>query len=240
MGSYNEYAYFMHNLESLIKIKNRYELKKKAKELEIYVLSHSFSNQALRMALHLSTEFDALGLKVSNLEDYIINSKNQYYILRFARTIKKANIKKLQDATIASNDLPKLARFGFSIDGADKNVIGDIIAKSDNAKAAYIYMRGVKSYDFNKLKHIIFKSKRPKYLFSLAKLTEDREELDLIQNLIIESSSCTYVRLYAVHIQGADIGKLEAKIIETRDVKEMKRFAAAVNSKRLAKLSSLF
>ena len=84
------------------------------------------------------------------------------------------------------------------------------------------------------------KSRKPRYLFALAKLTKNKKDLEKIQQLIIDSPSSTYVRLFAVHIKGADIKKLEERIISTKNVIEMKRFARAVNSPRLKKLSLLF
>jgi hypothetical protein len=236
MDRYHKDSYFASSLESLVKVKDKKEFVIKARKLEDYIFQKNNPLLAFRLAL----ELDLRGFKTSRLENYIISCNDPRYILKFAREIRRANIKKLQDAIIRRGSILQIAKFGCFIRGAQRSVIEDLIVKSEHAKSAYFYLKYVKFCNVNKLKPIILKSKKPRYLFALAKVVKSKKELDLIQDLIIESTSNTYVRLFAVHIKGADIKRLEDRIIETKNVMEMKKFARAVNSPRLNKLALLF
>jgi hypothetical protein len=153
--------------------------------------------------------------------------------------INNADIPKLQSAIIARGNIMQIAEFGCFVKGADRILIEEIISRYDNAKAAYLFLRFVKTCDGSKFRHIILKSKRPRYLFALAKKTTDMNELSAIQELILNSSSLTYVRLYATYIDGADINRLEEKVIQSMNIPEMKRFFKSVQSPRLNKIMLL-
>jgi hypothetical protein len=236
MNRYNKDAYFSSSLDSLLKIKDKKDFIVKARKLENYVIE----KRNPLLAFRLSIELDDMGFRTARLENFIINSFNARLILRFAREIKKANIKKLQKAIIKTGTTLQIAKFGCFVRGAEKSLIENIIVESDHPKSAYLYLKFVKSCNLNKLKHIIIRSKKPRYLFALARLTKNKRDIELIQNLIIESPSNTYVRLFAVHIKGADIRRLEERIIQTKNVEEMKKFAKVIESPRLSKLALLF
>jgi hypothetical protein len=188
----------------------------------------------------LAAELDYRGYKSAKLENAIIDTRSSQYIFMFARTMRKANIKKLQSAIIKLGSILHIARFACFIPKADRLLIENIVAESENPKAAYYYLQYVKHCNIDKLKQNIIKSKKPRYLFALAKLLSNKDELNLIQDLIIQGNSDMYVRLFAVHIKTANIEKLENRIIQTKNINEMKKFAKAVNSPRLSKLSLLF
>ena len=233
---YNKDAHFASSLETLLKIKNKKELAVKVKKLEKYVIE----NHNPFLAFRLSIELDERNISTTKLQNFIINSRDAKYIYKYAREIRRANVKKLQNAIMECGNILQITHFGCFIRGANKKIIEDMIIEADNPKSAYLYLRFVKFCNIKKLKHIIIKSKRPRYLFELAKFLKNKKEIEEIQNLIIDSASNTYVRLFAVHIKGADIKKLEDRIISTKNVGEMKKFAKAVKSPRLLKLSLLF
>ncbi len=236
MRGYYRNSFFALALEELLNIKNRKSLISYSKKLIKYVLD---SNDPL-LAFRLALELDFLNIQTTKLQNLIINSGDARYILKFAREIKKVDIKKLQTAIVKYGNILQIAKFGCFVRGAQRKPIEELITKSDSAKSAYIFLRFVKFANVNNLKSIILRSKRPRYLFLLAKKTKNKKELEQIQNLIINSSSLMYVRLFAVHIKNADIKKLEDRIISSKNVVEMKRFARAVKDSRLNKLSILF
>jgi hypothetical protein len=233
---FNKDTSFVLALDALLKIKDRKELRTKAKKLEQYVLANCNPFLAFRLAM----EFEDLDISTTKLQNLIISSKDARYIYRYAYTIKKADIKNLQDAIIKCGNILQITKFGCFIRGANRSEIEKLIIKSDNAKAAYFYLRFVKHCNINKLKPIILKSRRPRYLFALARKLKNKKEIDYIQNLIINGTSYMYMRLFAVHIKNADIKRLEEKIIASKNIDEMKKFAKAVKSERLLKLSLLF
>jgi hypothetical protein len=236
MSRYNKDVKFTSSLETLLKIKENKELILKSKKLEDYVIETKNTFLALRLAI----ELDDRGIRTTKLQNFIIENAEPRLIFRFAKEIKKSNIARLQAAVISRGNILQIAKFGCFIKGADRLLIENIISKSDNAKAAYLYLKFVKFCNINKLKPIILKSKKPRYLFALAKLTKNNKDLNKIQDLIIESSSNTYVRLFAVHIKMANIERLEQRIIATKNIEEMKKFVKAVKSPRLSKLALLF
>lgn len=236
MNRYNRDAYFASSLETLLKIKDKKELAAKSKKLVEYVIDNSNPMLAFKLAM----ELDDREIRTTRLQNFIINAGDARYVFKFAREIKRSNVKKLQNAMIKYGNILQIAKFACFVRGADKTKIENLISRSDSAKSAYLFLKFVKSCNLNKLKPIILQSRRPRYLFALAKLTKNKKDIQLIQELIIHSYSNTYVRLFAVHIKGADIKRLEDRIISTKNVEEMKKFARVVNSPRLAKLALLF
>jgi len=236
MNRYNRDAYFASSLDTLLKIKDKKELAKKSKLLEKYVIENNNPMLAFRLAL----ELDDREVRTTKLQNFIIGTGDAKYITKFAHEIKRSNVKKLQAAMMKYGNILQITRFGCFVRGANRDSIEDLIAVSSSAKSAYLYLKFVKLCDVNKLKPIIFLSKKPRYLFALARVVKNKKDIDKIQNLIIESSSNLYIRLFAVHIKGADIRKLEDRIIATKNVEEMKKFARVVKSPRLAKLCLLF
>lgn len=236
MNRYNRDAYFASSLEALLKLKDKKELAVKSKKLEEYVISNNNPMLAFRLAF----ELDDREIRTTKLQNFIIESGDARYILKLAREIKRSNVKKLQAAIMKYGNILQIAKFGCFIRGADKKPIENLIAKSESAKSAYLYLKFIKTCNVNKLKPIILRSRKPRYLYALAKVSKNKKDLETIQDLIISGSSNLYVRLFALHIKGADIKKLENRIIATKNIEEMKKFAKAVKSPRLSKLVILF
>ncbi len=224
-------------LDNLIKTKrqNIKTFEQKARELAYVAFQQHRHNIVFRIAKELQDLF----CNVEDIEDYIVSANDPYYIYKFAREIKNANISKLQQAIINTGKLNYIAKFACFIGGADAGAIEDLIIQSNNARAAYIYLKYGKHPNVDKLKHIFIKSKKPRYLYILAQLLTNQDELNLIQNLIIASRSNMYVRLFAAHIPGADLKKLEDRILATKNFDEIKKFAKSVQSDRLNKIIML-
>ena len=224
-------------LENLIKIKcqNLKAFEQKARELAYT----AFRQDKINVVFRIAKELQELCCNVEDIEDYIISSNDPHYIYNFAKEIRYANICKLQTAIIGTQKFNYIAKFACFISGADTNLIEDLIIASNDARAAYIYLKFGKHPSIHKLKKIFIKSKKPRYLYTLAQLLTNQEEIDIIQNLIINSQSNMYVRLFAAHIPGANIKKLEDRILATKDFEEIKKFAKQVNSERLNKLIML-
>jgi hypothetical protein len=236
MNRYNRDAHFVSSLETLLKLKDKKELAVKSKKLENYVIENNNPMLAFRLAL----ELDDRDIQTTKLQNFIINSGDARYILKFAREIKRANIKRLQSAIMKYGNILQIAKFGCFVGTAQRKPIENLIAKSDSAKSAYLFLKFIKFCNINKLKPIIFRSKKPRYLYLVAKKTSNKKDLNLIQELIINSGSFMYMRLFAVNIKGADVDKIVNKIISSNNILEMKRLYRVVKSPRLEKLSVLF
>lgn len=236
MSRYDRDVYFLSSLETLLKIRNKKELALKSKVLEKYVIQKNDHIAAFRLAL----ELDDREIGTTKLQNFIINSGSSRYIFLVAREIKRSNVKKLQDAIIKYGNILQITKFGCFIKGANKKTIEDLIIKSNNAKSAYLYLKFIKSCNINRLKKIIFSSKKPRYLFTLSKLTKNKKDLNKIQELIINGNSYMYMRLFAFYIKTADIKRIEDKIIKSGNISEMKKFLNVIDSDRIKKISLLF
>lgn len=180
------------------------------------------------LVFRIARELQDIGYDTQDIEQYIINSKNAYFIYRYAREIKNADIVQLQNAIIDCKNFNYLARFGCFVPEADAELIQNLIYLNNNANAAYIYLKYSKIANINKLKKIFIKSKKPRYLYALAHFVSDLKELEYIENLLINAHSDRYIRLFAANIPGANISKLEDRLLKTKNIKEMKYFVQQV------------
>jgi len=96
-----------------------------------------------------------------------------------------------------------------------------------------MYLKHVKGADLTKFKQIILASKKPRYLFELAKRLDDSKEIVLIQDLIIESKSFTYMRLFAEKIKQANVEKIEQAVLDNGNPIEIKKFAKYVKKSKM-------
>lgn len=176
----------------------------------------------------IAKELQDIDCDTQDIEQYILSSRNPIFIFRYAREIKFADIKALQKAIEATRNYNWIARFACYVNGADTKSIEKLIIDRKCASAAYIYMRDGLNPNIDELKSIFFKSKKPRYLYALAHFITDPKELELIENLIIASHSEMYVRLYASKIKGANISKLENRVLHSNNLPEMKKFATSV------------
>lgn len=183
------------------------------------------------------------GSNKSRLQQIIASSLESYYIIDFARH-PEADIKLLEDAIVNTYRKRKnpivLANFAIN-PRANKERLINLILESKVPAAYYIAIKYIKGCDVELFKEVLINSKRPRYVFELAKHAKTQEEIDLLQDIIINAKSNMYVRMFAKFIVGADIKKLETRIISTNSPLEMERFMKDVpQALRVKKLSSLF
>lgn len=229
---------FMTRIKNLDLIKNKGIFRKEARALEKIAIEENNPFMAYILAYRLHSK----NIRTSKLENVICKYagrgwyRSPFYIILYAINIRGANILKLQSAILKKGRIQDIAEFGAKVKGADKILIENKIVQSNNPAAAYIYLTKVKSCNINKLKPILMRTKRPRYLYALAKVLKNKKELDQIQDKIIAANSDMYVRLYAQHIPSADIQRLEDRMVKSRNIVEMKRFAAAIKSERIEKM----
>lgn len=222
------------DLTEIIKLKYR-----NVKEFEVQArltAAQAIKEHKIYTVWRIAKEMGDLGCEIEEMEDFIAASYNPFFIYKLAREVKVANISKLQNAIIRLGSLDYIARFACFIGGADVALLEDIIYESGNPKAAYIYLRFGKNPNLPKIKKILLKSKKPRYLYTLAHFTDSQEELDHIQDLIIGAHSNMYVRLFAYNIPNCDLKKLEDRILKTKDIEEIRKYVRLVKSERLEKL----
>ena len=87
----------------------------------------------------------------------------------------------------------------------------------------------------SEFKQIIIESGKPKYLFELAKRLTAREEVEQIEDLIIQSKSLTYMRLFAEKIKLADVEKIEQAVLDSENSEEIKKFSKYVRKSSMKK-----
>jgi len=171
--------------------------------------------------------------KVYLMQKVVLDCKNPQYAFLFAQNVKGSDIKALQKIVIESNKIKYICKFGCFIPGADRKLIEEIISKSKNAKYAHMFLKHVKNANVSLLKQPIFKAKKPRYLFELAKHISDRDDLSIIEDMIIEQQSFLYMRLLAFKVKNIDIDKLENAIIESGNIEELKKFAKYVKKSKM-------
>ena len=228
----NIYLSAIHNV---VKIENKKERLEQVKELEDYI----FETKNTYMALRLAYELEFIGVRTTRIENYICKTGNGRLIYRFASNIEKSNIQKLQNAIIESNDFEEMARFACFVNGADKNKIGDIIAQSNNIKAQYLYMCFVKTYPYINFRESVLKSKRPRYIFQYAKVSKNEKDLEIIQELILNSKSLMYCRLFCKMFPKMDIKRFEDKVLRSKNAREIRLFANEIPSAERARTMML-
>lgn len=231
MWFYVRDLHFQNSLEIISRTKDKRERLDKFQELEQYVIPKQNPFLAWRLALEARSYYN-----ISELENIIIGSKSPEFIFRFARTIKKANINRLQQAMEETKNIVYISEFICFIPTSDPSNIENLLNIYKNPRAAYIYLRYFRGANLEAIKDILLKSKKPRYVYEVAKKTKKSEDIELIQDIIINSKSNAYVRLFAKHIPGADIKKLEDRIIKTQDIEEIKKFAKVIKTPRMEKI----
>ena len=168
-----------------------------------------------------------------NMQKIIIKNKDYKYSYLFAKNIPEADVKKLQEIVIKSNKMDFVAKFACFVKNSNSNHIQKIIAKSQNTKAAYMLMRFFKKVNLSLFKDFIFKSKKPRYIFEYCKKTKNIDEIKEGQNLILNSNSYTYMRLFAQHIELADVSLFDNEIILRDNEYELFKYISYVDKSKL-------
>jgi hypothetical protein len=178
--------------------------------------------------------------KTYKMQEIILKSNDPKYALLFAQNVMGADIQALQQLVIKSGDIKYICNFGCFVPGADQKLIENIIAKEGKAKQAHMMLKYVPGASVNQFRRIIMASRRPRYLFQLARLTSSRRAIAKIEDILIELKSFTYIRLMAKKIKLANVKKLEQAVLDFGNVKEIKKFARAVKNTKMRDLALLF
>ena len=183
--------------------------------------------------------------KTYKMQEVILKNKDLKYIVLFARYVKGADIKALQKIILNSplkNRIKYLCEFARFVPGADikkiEKIVVHITAQNKNlAQAAYLFLKEIKS---GALKKIILSFGKSHQLYWLAQQTSSRKDIAYIEKLLIKQKNFTHIRLMAQHIKLANIPKLEQFVLESGNVKEIRRFAKAVKDSKSRHFAILF
>ena len=149
------------------------------------------------------------------MQKIILNSKIPKYAFLFAKHISHSDIYSLQQLVLNSKNTEYICKFACFIPQANFSLLEDYLLKSKKPKYIFMLLKHKKNINYTKYKKYILEAKKPRYLFSLAKQINDIEELKIIEDLIIDSKSATYIRMFASKIKTANIEKLEQAILNT-------------------------
>jgi len=184
-------------------------------------------------AYFFATEFRYY--KPHRMQKVILDEKDPKYAFLFAQTVQNCDIKALQSVIVDSRKIKYITKFACFVKQADLKPLESIILKSKNVKYAHMYLKHVKSANVEKFKEVILASKKPRYLFELAKHTKNLNDLAAIEDLIIEATSFTYMRLMAEKVKLANVDKLEQAVLDTENGPEIKKFAKYVRRSKMKK-----
>lgn len=182
------------------------------------------------MAYFFASEFS---YKPHRMQKVILDKGDAKYAFIFAQNIKNADIKALQNIVIDSKKIKYITKFACFVKQADRKSLETLIVKSKKSKYAHMYMKHIKNVNIKKFKDIIIESAKPRYLFELAKHSTCQEDINQIQDLIIQSNSFTYMRLFAEKIDKADVAKIEQVVLASDNAAEIKKFAKYVKKSKM-------
>ncbi len=168
------------------------------------------------------------------MQEIILNSKNPKYIFLFAQTICSADVRALQNAIIATNNIKYISKFALFVDKSNFEILEKIILKSKKAKYISMLLASNKWKNINLYSNIFLSIKKPKYLFQLAKIVSNKKIISQIEDEIIKSGSCFYIRMFALKIRDAKLEKLERAILDSGNIKEIKKFAKDIKNSKIS------
>jgi hypothetical protein len=171
--------------------------------------------------------------KTYRMQKVVLDKKDPKYAFLFAQNIPGCDVKALQNVVVLSKKTKYISKFACFVKDADVAALEQLILKSKNVKYCHMYVKHVNGADINKFKKIILNSKKPRYLYALAKHTTSLTELSLIEDLLIEVKSFTYMRMMAEKIKNANVDKLEQAILDSENSKEIKKFAKYVKKSKM-------
>lgn len=184
------------------------------------------------LAYHFAADIGHHNYKMQNV---IMVAKSAKYAVLFASNIVGADVPALQNMIFQSEDKSKmdyLCQFACFIPGANVKKVESLVMSTQDIKGAHMLIKHGKSSP-HKFKKMILASKKPRYLFELARHLKNKKDLETIQQLIIDSKSPTYIRMFAEKIKIADVEKLEEAILESEDVDSIKKFAHYVKKSKM-------
>ena len=174
------------------------------------------------------------------MQRVIVESKNPKYLFGWAKDIVGADKKAIQSLIMATHNVKYICYFGLFVKGANTHKIEQIVAKSKQAKYAHLWVKHHKGAKISLFKQIIIDSKKPKYLLELARHLTRKQDIKTIENALVKLGSLTYIRLFASEIRYADIPRLEAIILKSHNMVEIKKFAKSVKGSSIGNFYILF
>jgi hypothetical protein len=157
------------------------------------------------------------------------------YAYLFALNVAGADVKALRKIVQNAGNTSIITDFACNIPGAEYSLLEKQIIASKKAKFANRLIKTSIAIDVKALKSVIIQSKKPRYLFDLATRTSSPKEIMLLQKLIIESKSFTYMRMFAENIDGADVEKIEQAVLDSGNTEEIEKFAKYVKASKMRK-----
>lgn len=174
----------------------------------------------------------------SKLEDGIIATSDAYYIYKFARFVKGANIEKLEDAIIATSNIKYIYYFARDIKGANHSKLTDAAISIGNAEYIYYFARYIKGANIEKLGDAIIATGIVKYIYYFARDVKG-VNLSKLEDAIIAIGNIEYIYYFARSVKGANIPKLEDVIVATNNIKYIYCFARDVKKANIPRLEDI-
>ena len=196
-------------------------------------------NSQIDMVLKLKPKFIlifATSSMNSKLEDGIIATSDAYYIYKFARFVKGANIEKLEDAIIATGNIKYIYYFARDIKGANHSKLTDAAISIGNAEYIYYFARYIKGVNISKLEDAIIATGNVKYIYYFARDVKGAN-IPKLEDVIVATNNIKYIYCFARDVKKANIPRLEDIIIATGDPEYIYYFACDVKRANIEKLT---
>lgn len=223
------------------KFKNLDECQVRIEQLLKRIQQHPIQNirrSDFYYLIKIAKELHHIPQIVDAIQALIIESREPYFICQIAREIPTADIGKLQQAIVELRDLTFVAHFACSLPHHNQ-FLEDFILDSRDTRCAYLYCKYATNPNISRFRDLFVSSKKPRYLYLMAQHTVDPIELNQLQSMIINGRSHMYVRMFAANIPGADISKLAERILQTKNLSEIKKFAKAVQHDKINQILML-
>lgn len=211
---------------------------KKYKQKDFYLLKEQIINSKnSSFAYFYAKEF---GEDIQKLCDIVIKNKDYKYIYLFAKNIPGVNLKKLENIVLKSDKISTIVNFACFIAGCNHRKFQQAIINSKNIKSYYLYIKYGNIKDISPFKELIFASKKPRYVYELARHLSCNKDIKRAEKIILNSNSFIYLKLFPQYILGANLKAFEAEIIKRNDKDEILKFVKAIKNTRLRKMISFF
>ena len=100
------------------------------------------------------------------------------YIYQFARDVKGANIEKLENAIIETNDVGYIYLFAKDVKGANIEKLENAIIATNRVKFMQEFAKNVKGANIEKLENAIIEINNPSLISFMRKVLDDKEMTD--------------------------------------------------------------
>jgi len=223
-----------------------------------YINEYSFDDLYTAISYIKWSKIIVESMTLSEMVDDIINSKNKYYAYFYCLRFK-FKIKKIQEFILNEKD-PKFAFLFYRDIKCNKSSMRKIILNSNSTKYltklvelnpkylknaekevikkndAFNALNLLKMNSNNKrLYNIVLKSNKPKHWLSLAKITNNKEILNVIEDKLMQINHFKYLTYMAMKSK-CDVNKIEKFIRASGDTSDALFFARKVKKSNLHEL----